>query len=140
MRSRIRYLVRGNGGTTPWPNATTCRATTTRRSWNRGPGRRRTAGRAATLMQLKQDIDSGATRDKVPVLDPSSTPLGTDAEAAGFPPSPEAVAALREAGRAERRSPLDPTDTGEDPRGLRPLGAIALAVALAALALWFSFG
>ena len=36
---------------------------------DRGPG--------ATVMQLKQDIDSGATGDKVPVLDPSSTPLGT---------------------------------------------------------------
>ena len=80
----------------------------------------------------------------MPVLDPSATPLGTDAEAAGFPPSPEAVAALREAERAERRSPLDPTDTGEDPRGLRvvgaiAVGAIALVVALAAVALWFSF-
>ncbi len=41
--------------------------------------------------------------------------------------------------RAEGRSPLDPTDTGEDPRGLRVVGAIALAVALAAVALWFSF-
>ena len=98
---------------------------------DRGPG--------ATLMQLKQDIDSGATGDKVPVLDPSSTPLGTDAEAAGFPPSPEMVAALRKAERAERRSPLDPTDTGEDPRGLRVAGALALAAALAAVAVWFSF-
>ena len=47
---------------------------------DRGPG--------TTLMQLKQDIDSGATGDKVPVLDPSSTPLGTDAEAAGSRPRP----------------------------------------------------
>ncbi len=98
---------------------------------DRGPG--------ATVMQLKQDIDSGATGDKMPVLDPSSTPLGTDAEAAGFPPSPEMVAALRKAERAERRSQLDPTDTGEDPHALRPLGAIALAIALAAVAVWFSF-
>ncbi len=73
------------------------------------------------------------------MLDPSSTPLGTDAEAAGSPPSPEMVAALRKAERAERRSRLDPTDTGEDPRGLRVVGAIALAVALAAVAVWFSF-
>ena len=98
---------------------------------DRGPG--------ATLMQLKQDIDSGATGDKVPVLDPSSTPLGTDAEAAGFPVPPETMAALREAERAERRSPLDPADTEEDRRGLRLVGGIALAVALAAVAVWFSF-
>ena len=91
-------------------------------------------------MQPKQDIDSGTTRDKVPVLDPSATPLGTDAEAAGFPPSPEMVAALREAERAERRSRLDPADTGEDPRGLRRAGGVALAIALAAVAVWFSFG
>ncbi len=46
---------------------------------------------------------------------------------------------LRKAERAERRSPLDPTDTGEDPRGLRLAGALALAAALAAVAAWFSF-
>ncbi len=51
------------------------------------------------------------------MLDPSSTPLGTDAEAAGFPPSPEAVAALREAERAERRSPLDPRTRGKTRAG-----------------------
>jgi hypothetical protein len=96
-------------------------------------------GPRATVAQLRQDIDSGATGDKVPVLDPALAPLGTDDEAAGFPPSPEMVAALREAERAERRSRLDPTDTGEDPHGLRVVGGIALAVALAAVALWFSF-
>ena len=73
------------------------------------------------------------------MLAPSSSPLGTDAEAAGFPPSPEMVAALWKAERAERRSQLDPADTGEDPRGLRLVGAVALAVALAAVAVWFSF-
>jgi hypothetical protein len=96
-------------------------------------------GPRATVAQLRQDIDSGATGDKVPVIDPSSTPLGTDAEAAGAPPSPEMVAALRQAERAERRSPLDPTDNQTDPRGLKPIGALALAVVLAGIAFWFSF-
>ena len=49
------------------------------------------------------------------------------------------LAALREAERAERRSRLDPTDTDGDRRGLRLAGALALAFALAAVALWFSF-
>ncbi len=138
-RSRIRHLLRGNGDRAtaerddmPRHDDPTELEPRPRTPPDRGPG--------ATLLQLKQDIDSGATGDKVPVLDPSSTPLGTDAEAAGFPPSPEVVAALRKAERGERRPPLDPTDTGEDPRGLRLVGAIALAVALAAVALWFSFG
>jgi len=34
------------------------------------------------------DIDSGRTRDKVGVLDPDLSSLGTDDEAAGRPPSP----------------------------------------------------
>jgi hypothetical protein len=93
----------------------------------------------ATAAQLRQDVDSGATGDKVPVLDPATAPLGTDAEAAGAPPPPEMVAALRQAERAERRAPLDPTDTQADRRGLRPIGALALAVVLAGIALWFSF-
>lgn len=96
-------------------------------------------GPRATVAQLRQDIDSGATGDKVPVLDPAASPLGTDAEASGAPPSPEMIAALRQAERAERRSPLDPTDDQADPRGLRLIGAVALAVVLAGIALWFSF-
>jgi hypothetical protein len=100
----------------------------------------RDAGPKATLAQLRQDIDSGATGDKVPVLDPAMAPLGTDAEAAGAPPSPEMVAAVRNAERAERRAPLDPTDRQTDPRGLRLVGALLLAVALAAFALLVPFG
>jgi hypothetical protein len=96
-------------------------------------------GPRATVAQLRRDIDSGATGDKVPVLDPASAPLGTDDEAAGAPPPPELVADVRRAERADRRAPLDPTDNDEDPRGLRLIGAVALAVALAAVALWFSF-
>lgn len=48
-----------------------------------------------TVMQLKADIDSGATGDKVGVFDPGLSPLGTDDEAAGTPPKPHAVAMAR---------------------------------------------
>jgi hypothetical protein len=97
-------------------------------------------GPGTTLAQLRSDIDSGSTGDKVPVIDPASTPLGTDAEAAGAPPSPELVAAVRAQECANRRSPMDPTDNGEDLHALRLIGALALAVVLAAGAFWFSFG
>ncbi len=48
-----------------------------------------------TTAQLKADIDSGQTLDKVPVFDPGLSPLGTDDEAAGRPPSAYRVALAR---------------------------------------------
>jgi hypothetical protein len=39
------------------------------------------------LEQLRADIDSGRTGDKVAAPDPAMAPLGTDDEAAGTPPS-----------------------------------------------------
>lgn len=45
------------------------------------------SGRPTSAM-LKGDIDSGRTGDKNPVFDPGLSPLGTDDEAAGTPPSP----------------------------------------------------
>ena len=45
--------------------------------------------------ELRRDIDSGRTGDKVPFRDPAAAPLGADDEAAGHPPSPEAVAGAR---------------------------------------------
>jgi hypothetical protein len=55
---------------------------------DRGPG--------ATVAQLKQDIDSGATGDKIAVFDPGMANLGTGAEATGFPMTPEMVRLDRE--------------------------------------------
>lgn len=40
---------------------------------------------AATVDQLRADIDSGRTGDKVPGRDLAAAPLGTDEEAAGTP-------------------------------------------------------
>jgi hypothetical protein len=45
--------------------------------------------------QLRHDIDSGVTGDKVKAFDPAAAPLGTDEEAAGTPPPPEAITAAR---------------------------------------------
>src|SRR5215218_3123093 len=48
-----------------------------------------------TSAMLKADIDSGRTGDKVGVLDPGLSILGTDDEAAGRPPSPFRIALAR---------------------------------------------
>ena len=46
-----------------------------------------------TSAQLRDDIDSGRTGDKVSWPDPAAAPLGTDDEAAGMPPQPHELAA-----------------------------------------------
>jgi len=63
----------------------------------------------STPSQLRADIDSGKTGDKVAWPDPAAAPLGTDEEAAGTPISPEAVATAR----AQERTPL--TQPHRDP-------------------------
>ena len=56
-----------------------------------------------TAERLRADIDAGYTGDKVPASDPAMAPLGTDEEAAGSPPSAEAVAQAR---RHETSTPV----------------------------------
>jgi hypothetical protein len=46
--------------------------------------------RSADAAVLKDEIDSGRTRDKVPWFDPGAAPLGTDAESAGNSPTASA--------------------------------------------------
>ena len=61
----------------------------------------------ATAAQLKDDIDSGRTGDKVAGFDPGAAPLGTDEEAGGAPHDPLLVAANRatEAAATARPAP-----------------------------------
>ena len=49
-----------------------------------------------TTARLKDDIDSGRTEDKVANFDLATSPLGTDDEAAGTPPSAERIAVAEE--------------------------------------------
>lgn len=58
----------------------------------------------STSAQLKHDINSGLTGDKVNFFDPAAAPLGTDEEAGGTPPSPEEI---HQARMAERSRPYD---------------------------------
>ena len=55
-----------------------------------------------TTAQLKGDIDSGRTGDKIGVYDPGLSPLGTDDEAAGRPPEPQRVRLARQLERVKR--------------------------------------
>lgn len=48
-----------------------------------------------TVEQLRGDIDSGRTRDKVTGSDPAAAPLGTDEEAAGTPVNAAVVSLVR---------------------------------------------
>jgi hypothetical protein len=66
--------------------------------------------------KLKRDIDTGRTRDKVPFPDPAAAPLGTDDEAAGTPPSPEAVHRAR---AEEVKGPPRPSPEHGEPGVLR---------------------
>ncbi len=96
----------------------------------------------STSAQLRDDIDRGLTGDKVAAADPAAAPLGTDDEAAGTPPSPEAIAEARERelqiGRLARRQPPD-REIYIQAGGVAPWLAIA-AFLLAILAVtWFTF-
>jgi hypothetical protein len=55
-----------------------------------------------TTAQLKGDIDSGTTGDKVGTYDPGLSPLGTDDEAAGMTPEPHRIRLARQFERARR--------------------------------------
>jgi hypothetical protein len=64
------------------------------RSASQHPERRLILNRS-TISQLRDDIDTGRTGDKVDWPDPAAAPLGTDEEAAGTPPDSWAVETAR---------------------------------------------
>ena len=81
-----------------------------------------------TIEQLRADIDSGRTGDKVSAPDPAMAPLGTDDEAAGTPPSPAAIALTR---RIENARPSQPAArTGLGHAWILIAFVIALAIAI----------
>jgi hypothetical protein len=79
-----------------------------------------------TLDQLRADIDSGRTGDKVSAPDPAMAPLGTDDEAAGTPPSPAAIALTRRLETSHPHQPQPQTGLGH----AWILIAIVIAVAI----------
>jgi len=59
------------------------------------PGHAPVEDNAANTAMLKADINSGRTGDKNEVFDPGLSPLGTDDEAAGTPPTSAQVMQAR---------------------------------------------
>jgi hypothetical protein len=86
----------------------------------------------AIKTQARERIDRGETGDKVAVPDPAAAPLGTDAEAGGWPTASEHIArstAAQAASAGQRR-------TRAKPPLLSVLGAAgALLACITALAL-----
>jgi hypothetical protein len=74
----------------------------------------------ATTEQLRVDIDSGRTRDKVRHDDVAAAPLGTDEEAAGTPVPERAVRTAR-------------AQEVEGPAASRPMGSVWLFVLIIAM-------
>ena len=76
--------------------------------------------------QLRNDIDSGRTGDKVACSDPAAAPLGTDDEAAGTPPCTQRI---ESATAMERRAEADDPKREPYPKAwlLIPLAAIVTA-------------
>jgi hypothetical protein len=96
--------------------------------------------------QLRDDINSGRTGDKVAFHDPAAAPLGADDEAAGMPPSREDVLAAQaaETSTSARARALavgasmahDEAPARRSLRGVMILFGIGLAILLALLAVY----
>ncbi|HYF22351.1 MAG TPA: hypothetical protein VD929_03035 [Caulobacteraceae bacterium] len=76
----------------------------------------------ANAAELKADINSGRSADKVDVFDPAMSPLGTDDEAGGAPMRPQDIALARE---QERRDPEEKSFAPTDMSGWASDGAVS---------------
>ncbi|MBV8751253.1 MAG: hypothetical protein JO328_00145 [Hyphomicrobiales bacterium] len=86
----------------------------------------------STTEQLRHDIDSGRTGDKVRVSDLAAAPLGTDEEAAGTAPDPQAIETARQ---QERTRPVPaPRRTS-----VARVAWLLVVIAMAALGLLFAW-
>jgi hypothetical protein len=73
----------------------------------------------ASADALRQRIDHGETRDKVDFPDPAAAPLGTDAEAGGFPADAEELAMAQPAASTSGDQASHPAGSVADPRRVR---------------------
>lgn len=92
-----------------------------------------------TSAQLKAEIDSGRTGDKIPAHDPGLSPLGTDDEAAGRPAAPSRVALARDQETRPERQKAAEMRTGHGTgRWVMPAyyGVIAAAALVVGLVVW----
>ena len=87
-------------------------------------------GTLRTADDLRVDIDRGVTGDKIPGSDPAAAPLGTDAEAAGTPPTRREVDI-----EARSRTVLPHTDAPRRRHAPWVIGVCVLVAVLLVLAL-----
>lgn len=85
--------------------------------------------RGATVLQLKDDIDSGRTGDKNATADPGMASLGTCDEAGGASATPEQVALARKQEQAIGRI----ATAGDKPKSNLPIIAMVGVVVVMAL-------
>jgi hypothetical protein len=113
------------------------------RAMARSDPRHKSTRRERNVDQLRNDIDSGRTGDKVPYPDPAAAPLGTDDEAAGTPPGTERLR------RLERGAPGSPGDEathvgerrrGRDRRSVGWLVSIGIGTVVLALLVLYLIG
>ncbi|PVH27452.1 hypothetical protein DDE20_17690 [Pararhodobacter oceanensis] len=99
---------------------------------------------AKTTAQLREEIDHGNAGDKVAFPDPAAAPLGTDAEAAGAPPTGDEIRTAFHREVIERPTPpagvaapeaSNPTASAQRTRGIPIVIAVLVVVALAAFVL-----
>ena len=95
--------------------------------------RREGAPAESTAEQLKADIDSGRTGDKVNNPDPAAAPLGTDEEAAGTPIRGNILSQARKAERAALQQGHDQSQRGI---GLAWIIIAIVAACAGAIAVW----
>lgn len=95
-------------------------------------------GRWPTVAQLRDDIDSGRTGDKVAATDPAAAPLGTDAEAGGTAPTGKAAARARQAESASGPDGTGKRDVFRPSAGLLAWLAVAAGI-VAAIIVALSF-
>lgn len=92
-----------------------------------------------TSAQLKAEIDSGRTGDKIPAHDPGLSPLGTDDEAAGSPADASRVALARNEETRPRRRRAARMATGHGAnRWVMPAyyGVVVAAAVAVGLIVW----
>ena len=98
-------------------------------------GPRRQQHQATNMSQLRAEIDSGETGDKVPFPDPAAAPLGTDDEAGGFPLRPRDVAAAA-ARETSRSTPTEAPDRTGPWVWAMVLAVLLVTIAAAAAIYW----
>ena len=92
------------------------------------------SGRGDTVLQLKDDIDSGRTGTKVATADPGMASLGTCEEAGGNPATPAEIALAR---KEEKKIGRIATANDRPPTNVPLMAMIGVVVVVAVVVVAF---